>query len=72
MGCYIKHTIKYHDKTWHLVFHSDSDYGADPNSQRSVSGYMLYLKHVPVVYKSKDQQKVTQVQKKNELLCQKL
>eukprot|EP00956_Cyclotella_meneghiniana_P000877 scaffold1009_cov67-Cyclotella_meneghiniana.AAC.1 len=44
---------------WDLVCYSDSDYAGDPDSRRSVSGFILYLKGVPISWRSKAQRSVT-------------
>ena len=40
---------------WEMVCFTDSDYAGDPESQRSVSGYIIYVHGVPVCWKSKAQ-----------------
>ena len=47
------------DECWELVCFCDSDYAGDPDSRRSVTGYVLYVKGVPVCWKSKAQRSVT-------------
>ena len=47
------------DEHWTLVCFSDSDYAGDPDSRRSVSGYVLFVKSVPIAWRSKAQQSVT-------------
>ena len=44
---------------WDLVCYSDSDYASDPETRRSVSGYILYVRGVPVAWRSKAQRSVT-------------
>ncbi len=44
---------------WDLVCYSDSDYAGDPDSRRSVSGFILYVKGVPISWRSKAQRSVT-------------
>ena len=44
---------------WVLVCFTDSDYAGDPDTRRSVSGYILFVKGVPVVWRSKAQRSVT-------------
>lgn len=44
---------------WDLVCFSDSDYAGDPESRRSVSGFILYVKGVPISWRSKAQRSVT-------------
>ena len=38
---------------------SDSDYAGDPDSCRSASGYILFVKGVPIAWKLKAQRSVT-------------
>ena len=47
------------NEPWELVCFSDSDYAGDPDSRRSVSGYILYIKGVPICWRSKAQRSVT-------------
>jgi len=47
------------DLPWILILFCDSDYAGDPNTRRSVSGYILFVKGVPVAWRSKAQQSVT-------------
>ena len=42
-----------------LVCFSDSDYAGDPETRCSVYGYVLYIKGVPVAWRSKGQRSVT-------------
>ena len=44
---------------WQITCFSDSNYANDPETRRSVSGYIVYVHGVPVVWKSKAQQSVT-------------
>ena len=44
---------------WELVCFSDSDYAGDPDSRRSVSGYVLFAMGVPIVWRSQGQKSVT-------------
>ena len=44
---------------WDLVCFSDSDYAGDPETRRSISGYVLYIKGVPVAWRSKGHRSVT-------------
>ncbi len=46
-------------KTWELVCYCDSDYVSDQDSRRSVSGYILYVRGVPICWRSKAQRSVT-------------
>ncbi|EJK77615.1 hypothetical protein THAOC_00541 [Thalassiosira oceanica] len=47
------------NEPWDLVGFSDSDYAGDPETRRSVTGYILYIKGVPIIWKSKAQRSVT-------------
>ena len=58
MGLKIYSKFKKGDK-WELMCYTDSDYAGDPDSRRLVSGYILYIKGVPVCWRSKTQQAVT-------------
>ena len=44
---------------WDLVCYCDSDYAGDPDSRKSVSGYILYIKGVPICWRSKAQKTIT-------------
>ncbi|KAL7530325.1 hypothetical protein ACHAWF_005014 [Thalassiosira exigua] len=58
MGLRIEPTFK-KGEPWELVCFTDSDYAGDPDSRRSVSGYILYVCGVPIIWRSKMQQSVT-------------
>ena len=47
------------DSPWELVLFCDSYYAGDPDSRRSVSGYIIYVCGVPVCWRSKAQRSVT-------------
>ena len=47
------------DEPWDLVCYSDSDYAGDPDTRRSVSGYILYVKGVPICWSSRAQHSIT-------------
>ena len=36
------------NEPWELTCYTDSDYAGDPEMRHSVSGYILYVKGVPV------------------------
>jgi hypothetical protein len=44
---------------WSMVAFSDSDYTTDPETRISISGYVLYLKGVPISWRSKGQKAAT-------------
>ena len=44
---------------WNIVCFTDSDYATDPVTRRSVTGYVIYVHGVPVVWRSKAQQSIT-------------
>ena len=44
---------------WNIVCFTDSDYAGDEVSRQSVSGYIIYVRAVPVMWRSKAQQSVT-------------
>ena len=44
---------------WQITCYLDSKYANDPETRRSVSGYIVYIHRVHVVWKSKAQQSVT-------------
>ena len=46
-------------EAWDLVCYSDSDYAGDPDSRKSVSGYILYVRGVPICWRSKAQKIIT-------------
>ena len=47
------------DKQWELTCYSDRYYAKEPKTRRSVSGYILYVKGVPICWRSKAQRAVT-------------
>ena len=44
---------------WELILFTDSDYATDPDTRRSVSGFVLYVCGVSVSWRSKSQRSVT-------------
>ena len=44
---------------WDIICFTDSDYASDPETRRSVSGYIIYAHGVPICWKSKAQRCVT-------------
>ena len=46
-------------EAWQIVCFTDSDYAGDPQTRRSVTGYIIYVMGVPVIWRSKSQKCVT-------------
>jgi hypothetical protein len=46
------------DWLWNLVTYSDSDWAGDKDNRRSVSGFIMFLCGVPIVWRSKQQKSV--------------
>ncbi len=46
------------EQPWELICFSDKDYGGDPDSRRSVYGFVLYVDGVPISWRSKAQRSV--------------
>ena len=44
---------------WSMVIYSDSDFATDPENRLSVTGFVLYLCGVPIVWRTKQQASVT-------------
>lgn len=44
---------------WRIVMFSDSNYATDPENRLSVSGFVLYLCGVPIVWHTKQQRSIT-------------
>ena len=44
---------------WNMVAYTDSDWAGDKEDRRSVSGYVVFLLGVPILWKSKSQKSVT-------------
>ena len=53
------HPTKATDEMWELICFCDSDYATDLDPRKSVTGYVLCVKGVPVCWKSKAQRSVT-------------
>ena len=47
------------DIVWNLVVYSDSDWAGDKQTRRSVSGFVMLLCGVPIMWRSKQQKAVT-------------
>ena len=45
--------------SWDLVCYCDSDYAGDPDSRHSITGYILYVRGVPMCWRSKAQKTIT-------------
>ena len=46
------------EKIWNIVVYSDSDWAGDKDTTHSVSGYIMYMMRVPILWKSKEQRTV--------------
>ena len=44
--------------TWNIVLYSDSDWAGDKDNRRSVSGFIMFLCGVPIMWRSKQQKTV--------------
>ena len=44
---------------WEMIAYTDSDYAGDKDTRRSVTGFVIYLRGVPVSWKSRGQKSVT-------------
>jgi hypothetical protein len=58
-GLRLKMKIDEKEKIWNLKGFCDSDYAGDPDTRKSVSGYIVYLNGCPVTWKSKGQKSVS-------------
>jgi len=47
------------DDLWDIMVYTDSDYAGDRDTRVSVTGYIMYVRGVPVCWKSKGQRSVT-------------
>ena len=47
------------DGLWHIMCYCDSDYAGDPATRKSVSGFIIFLMNVPIMWRSKSQGCVT-------------
>jgi hypothetical protein len=45
-------------KKWEMLIYTDSDWAGDKDSRKSVTGYILYLMNVPILWKSRLQKTV--------------
>ncbi|CAJ1934699.1 unnamed protein product, partial [Cylindrotheca closterium] len=59
LGLKIEPVIGSKGLLWNVVAFSDSDYAGDPDSRKSVSGFIVYLCGVPICWRSKAQRTVT-------------
>ncbi len=50
---------RHQDGPWKLICFSNSNYAGDADTRSSVSGYILYVRGVPVAWRSKAQRSVT-------------
>ena len=58
-GIKIEPKMPQQDGLWNMVMYTDSDYAGDKDSRKSVSGFILFLMNVPVLWRSKAQKSVT-------------
>ncbi len=66
---YVQHTSTYglriepthfgKDIVWNMIVYSDSDWAGDKQTRRSVSGFVMLLCGVPIMWRSKQQKAVT-------------
>jgi hypothetical protein len=47
------------NEEWDMVSYSDIDWAGDPDSQISVTGFVIYLLCAPICWRSKEQKGVT-------------
>jgi len=59
LGLKIQPEVENGKGRWTMVTYSDSDYATDPENRLSVSGFVLYLCGVPIVWRTKQQRSVT-------------
>jgi Reverse transcriptase (RNA-dependent DNA polymerase) len=57
-GLMIKPKLDENDK-WHMKMYTDSDWAGDKENRRSVTGYIMFLCGVPIIWKSKLQKTVS-------------
>ena len=50
--------IPNNEKQWNIVVYSDSDWAGDKDTRHSVSGYIIYMLGVPILWKSRAQKTV--------------
>ena len=55
----LKMEVKSTKDDWDLLVYTDSDYAGDKETRKSVTGYVIYLRGVPICWKSKAQRSVT-------------
>jgi hypothetical protein len=58
LGLRIEPKCPHGELTWDLVVYSDSDWAGDKDNRRSVSGFVMFLCSVPIVWRSKQQKSV--------------
>ena len=47
------------DQVWNMVVYTDSDWAGDKDTRKSVSGYVIFLCGVPILWKSKGQKLIS-------------
>ena len=55
----LKFRPTFDSNSWDLVCFCDSDYAGDPDSRKSITGYILYERGVPLYWHSKAQKTIT-------------
>jgi hypothetical protein len=58
LGLKLEPKVKDGDWLWDLVVYSDSDWAGDKDNRRSVSGFIMFLCGVPIIWRSKQQKSV--------------
>ena len=57
-GLKLEPTLPDGQLVWNLVVYTDSDWAGDKDNRKSVSGFIMYLCGVPIMWRSKQQQSV--------------
>ena len=59
MGLKLEPTILKDMLSWWIILYSDSDWAGDKDNRRSVSGFIMFLCGVPIMWRSKQQKSVS-------------
>lgn len=59
LGLKLEPNIDNDGTDWELRIFSDSDWAEDPESRASVTGYVIYLRVCPIVWKSRQQKAIS-------------